>query len=59
MREVPKLLSQSGIFLHLPNCEEGFGITIIEAMATGLICICGASGGYTRNYIKQKWMDYW
>ncbi len=42
--EVPKLLSQSGIFLHLPNCEEGFGITIIEAMATGLICICGASG---------------
>lgn len=42
--EVPKLLSQSGIFLHLPNCEEGFGITVIEAMATGLICICGASG---------------
>lgn len=43
-KEVSNLLSQSGIFLHLPDWEEGFGITIIEAMATGLICICGASG---------------
>ena len=43
-RDVPKLLAQSDIFVHLPVCEEGFGITIVEAMAAGLICICSNSG---------------
>ena len=29
----------------MPEWDEGFGITIIEAMAAGLLCICRAKGG--------------
>lgn len=43
-RDVPELLRQSDIFIHMPVWEEGFGITIIEAMATGLPCVCAHSG---------------
>lgn len=43
-RDVPELLRKSDIFIHMPIWEEGFGITIIEAMASGLICICARSG---------------
>lgn len=43
-RDVSELLRQSGIFIHMPVWEEGFGITIIEAMSTGLPCICARSG---------------
>lgn len=42
--DVPRLLMQSDVFIHLPACEEGFGLTIIEAMASGLVCICGKCG---------------
>lgn len=41
---VPQLLGNSDIFVHVPLGEEGFGITIIEAMAAGLVCVCGDSG---------------
>ncbi len=44
-RDVSQLMQNSDIFIHVPNWEEGFGITIVEAMATGLICVCGKSGG--------------
>ena len=43
-RDVPELLASSDVFIHLPEWEEGFGITIVEAMASGLICICKNSG---------------
>lgn len=43
-RDVSELLRQSDIFIHMPVWEEGFGITIIEAMASGLICVCAKSG---------------
>lgn len=43
-RDVPELLSKSDVFIHMPLCEEGFGITIVEAMAAGKICICARSG---------------
>lgn len=43
-RDVPGLLSESDVFLHMPLWEEGFGITIVEAMAAGKICICAKSG---------------
>lgn len=43
-RDVPDLLADSDIFIHMPVCEEGFGITIVEAMAAGLICVCARSG---------------
>lgn len=42
--DVPELLSEANVFLHVPLLEEGFGITVIEAMACGLICICSRSG---------------
>ena len=42
--DIPHLLAQADVFVHFPVCEEGFGITIIEAMASGLICVCGKSG---------------
>ena len=41
---VPELLSESDIFIHVPVWEEGFGITVVEAMAAGLVCICSKSG---------------
>lgn len=43
-RDVAELLEQSDIFIHMPDWEEGFGITIVEAMAAGLICVCADSG---------------
>lgn len=42
--DVPELLEKADIFLHLPECEEGFGITVVEAMAAGKVCICGNRG---------------
>lgn len=42
--DVPRLLADADIFVHMPYWEEGFGITIIEAMAAGLICVCGDGG---------------
>lgn len=43
-RDVPQLLSQADIFLHMPEWQEGFGIAVVEAMAAGLICVCAESG---------------
>lgn len=43
-RDVKELLSKAGIFIHMPEWEEGFGITVIEALASGLICVCANKG---------------
>lgn len=42
--DVPELLASADIFIHLPDCAEGFGIALVEAMASGLICICNDRG---------------
>ncbi len=42
---VEDFIQKSDIFIHVPILEEGFGITIVEAMAGGLICIGSESGG--------------
>lgn len=43
-RDIPELFSKSDIFVHAAIWKEGFGITIVEAMAAGLICVCSDSG---------------
>lgn len=42
--DVQKFLSNADIFIHVPILEEGFGLTVVEAMAAGLTCICSKSG---------------
>lgn len=42
--DVPLLIKNYDFFIHLPNWEEGFGITVVEAMASGLICIVNSKG---------------
>lgn len=42
---VPEILKGHDVFIHMPEWAEGFGITIIEAMAAGLLCICREKGG--------------
>ena len=32
------------LYVYLPDCAEGFGIAVVEAMASGLICVCGDRG---------------
>ncbi len=43
-RDVAQLLETSDVFLHMPECEEGFGITVVEAMAAGKVCVVADSG---------------
>lgn len=43
-KNVPDWLNKSDIFVHPATWEEGFGITIAEAMSCGLICIAFNKG---------------
>ena len=42
--DVPQYMAEADVFLHMPQWEEGFGLTVVEAMASGLLCVCGAKG---------------
>lgn len=42
--DIPRLLEKADVFIHMPICEEGFGIAVVEAMAAGVLCICADSG---------------
>lgn len=39
-----EILNNCDIFVHLPEWEEGFGITVLEAMASNLICVVNSKG---------------
>lgn len=41
---VAQLLPNYNFFIHLPKWEEGFGLTIIEGLASSLICIVNNRG---------------
>ena len=41
---IASILLNYDFFIHLPKWEEGFGITIIEALASSLICIVNNKG---------------
>ncbi|MBR5287081.1 MAG: glycosyltransferase [Clostridia bacterium] len=42
--DITPFLLKADIFVHAPEWEEGFGITVVEAMAYGLLCICTNNG---------------
>ena len=43
--EKEKYLKNADIFVYPSRCEEAFGISIVEAMAYGLLCIASNVGG--------------
>lgn len=43
-RDIPQRLQSADIFVHPAIWEEGFGITIVEAMSSGLVCIAFDKG---------------
>lgn len=43
--DVTPWLKQTDIFVYPVMCEEGFGLSVAEAMAAGAVCIVSAKGG--------------
>lgn len=43
-RDIDVLLGKADVFIHPALWQEGFGITIVEAMSAGKICICSNCG---------------
>jgi glycosyltransferase involved in cell wall biosynthesis len=43
-RNISEWLNEADLFVHPATCEEGFGITLVEAMASGLPCIAFNKG---------------
>lgn len=52
--DVKPYLRNSDIFVHPAQCEEGFGISLVEAMAMGLICVVTPSGGMLEIIVDGK-----
>ncbi len=48
--DVPQLLQQADLFVHPAVWEEGFGITLIEAMASGVPCLAFPKGAIPGNH---------
>lgn len=50
--DIPEILQNSTIFIHPAIWEEGFGITLIEAMSCGIPCVAFRKGAIP-EYIKD------
>lgn len=56
-RDIENLLNDSDVFIHPAIWNEGFGITIVEAMSLGLLCI-GTNKGAIPEIIKNDKNGY-
>jgi glycosyltransferase involved in cell wall biosynthesis len=52
--DISELLAESDVFIHLPEWEEGFGITVIEALAEGCICLINNRGALPEIVEHEK-----
>lgn len=52
--DVPELLSNANVFIHPARWNEGFGITLIEAMAAGIPCIAFSRGAISEIITDGK-----
>lgn len=52
--DIHDLLEDADIFIHVPECQEGFGITVIEAMAAGVTCLVNDHGALPEIVINGK-----
>ncbi len=50
-KELAALYRKCDVFFHLSK-EEGFGLTLLEAMASGLVCVATDSGG-VRDFVRD------
>lgn len=53
-RDISNLLSEADYFIHMPICQEGFGLSMVEAMAAGLVCIGSSSGAIPEIICNKK-----
>jgi glycosyltransferase involved in cell wall biosynthesis len=52
-KELSAIYGDCDVFFHLSK-EEGFGLTLLEAMASGLICVASDSGGINDFAIDNR-----
>ncbi|QHW30859.1 glycosyltransferase family 4 protein [Paenibacillus rhizovicinus] len=56
-RNVSEVFRNSDIFVHPAIWEEGFGITIVEALSSGLVCVVSNKGA-TKEIIDNEENGY-
>lgn len=52
--DVPQLLQAADLFVHPATCQEGFGITLIEAMASGVPCLAFPKVPYRKSSDRRS-----
>lgn len=52
--DIPELLGDADYFIHPVMCNEGFGITLIEAMSVGVPCVAFNKGAIPEIILDNK-----
>lgn len=52
-KEITKIMNESDIYLQ-PSYQEGFCVSVLEAQASGLLCIVSDAGGLKENIIDGE-----